>query len=375
MVYRGNLAEKWGLGPARREPLAGCPGFYVRLNEDLRKTVVFFGFEDSTPGKGGIACVGTGFLLKYDNGGYLVTAKHLAHNLGDDPFLVRLNKKDGTSENIPADSVRWYGHPDPGVDVAVTPFNLKSEAPYDAVYMPDEMLVTDALKHAAGVKVLGIGDLTYVIGLFRLMSGEKRNLPMVHSGCIAMMPEDERIPIRDWRDKSKRIFVEGYLVEAHALDGLSGSPVLVRPTVDVDVSPRNVLLDPRNAKASEFRAVAPTARVFLLGLWSGSWDAPADEVVSVQTGKGARVSVGVGVVVAASKIKETLDIPELVKARDEVKKQREEKIHAAEPDSAISAARSRASGGVPPAKDENPQHQEDFTSLIDEAARKQKQGG
>jgi hypothetical protein len=302
----------------------------VRLSEDLRKTVVFFGFEDPTPGKGGINCVGTGFLLNYDSSGYLVTAKHLAHGLGGGPFLVRLNRKDGSSENLAADNVRWYEHPDPDVDVCVMPFSLQAGDPYDAVYIPDEMLVTDALKHATGVKVLGIGDLTYVVGLFRLMSGQKRNLPMVHSGCIAMMPDDERIPIKDWRDKSRKIFVEGYLVETHALEGLSGSPVFVRPTVDVDVSPKGVLLDPRSTNISEWRAVAPVARVFLLGLWSGSWDAPPDEVVSIQTGKGARVSVGVGVVVAASKIKETLDISELIAARDQVKKQREAQIHAVE---------------------------------------------
>jgi hypothetical protein len=201
------------------------------------------------------------------------------------------------------------------------------------------MLVTDVLRHATGVKVLGIGDLTYVVGLFRLMSGQKRNLPMVHSGCIAMMPDDERIPIKDWRDKNRRIFVEGYLVETQALEGLSGSPAFVRPTVDVDVSPRGVWLDPRSTDVSEWRAVAPVARVFLLGLWSGSWDAPPDEVVSVQTGKDARVSLGVGVVVAASKIKETLDTPELIEARTQVKKLRNEQLQAAEPDPAIPVAR------------------------------------
>ena len=74
----------------------------MRLDDDLRKTVVFFGLEDDTPGKGGISCVGTGFLLGYDTCGYLVTAKHLAQGLGDNPFLVRVNTKDGNSVNLPA---------------------------------------------------------------------------------------------------------------------------------------------------------------------------------------------------------------------------------------------------------------------------------
>jgi hypothetical protein len=348
----------------------------VRVNDDLRKTVVFFGFEDPTPGKGGINCIGTGFLMVYDGCGYIVTAKHLAHGLSNDPFVVRLNKKDGTSENLQADNIRWYEHPQHEVDIAVTPFSLPTNAPYDAVHIPESMMALDALKHGEAINVLGIGDLTYVVGLFRLMSGERRNLPIVHSGAIAMMPGDEKIPVKDWRDKTKRLFVEGYLVETQALEGLSGSPVFVRPTVGVDVSPKHVLMNP--ATAHEWRAVAPRSPVFLLGLWSGSWDAPPDEVISVQTGKTARVSVGIGVVVPAVKIQETLMTPELIEARAEVKKRREAQQPAAEMDSAIPLARPNVESRpvVPPELDDdaNPRHLEDFRRLVDVAARKRPQG-
>jgi hypothetical protein len=60
------------LGPERRQPLPGCPGLYVRIRDDLRKCVVFFGHVDDTPGKGGINCIGTGFLVAYEEAGYLV---------------------------------------------------------------------------------------------------------------------------------------------------------------------------------------------------------------------------------------------------------------------------------------------------------------
>jgi len=374
-----NNDNRYSLGPERRRPLAGCPGFYVRISDDIRKTVVFFGFEDGSPGKGGINCVGTGFLLNYDDCGYLVTAKHLAHELGDQPFLVRINKSDGTSENAPADNVRWYELPDPTIDVAVIPFGASGKH-YDARYLPQSMMALDALVYHDAINFLGTGDLTYTVGLFRLMSGETRNLPVVHSGSIAMMPRDEKIPVRDWRDKDKRLFVEGYLIESHGMPGLSGSPVFVRSTVEFSYAPQNMLLDPRSIDPRELLAVAPRETVFLLGLWSSSWDAPPGEVLAIQAGAGNRVPVGMGIVVSAQKIEETLMMPELQEMRKQQKAERERQLaeEAASPDSAIPMARPTvgpAAIDALPATDANPNHLTDFTRLVDVAARKRPQGG
>jgi hypothetical protein len=96
-------------------------------------------------------------------------------------------------------------------------------------YLPFERMSADPLIKAGEVGI-GIGELTYTIGLFRLMSGAMRNLPVVHFGSIAMVP-DERIPVQDWRDRNKTFEVEGYLVETQGLEGLSGSPVFVRQSV------------------------------------------------------------------------------------------------------------------------------------------------
>jgi hypothetical protein len=35
----------------------------VRISDYIRKAVVFLGFKDDTPGKNGIRCIGTAFLL------------------------------------------------------------------------------------------------------------------------------------------------------------------------------------------------------------------------------------------------------------------------------------------------------------------------
>jgi hypothetical protein len=56
--------------------------------------------------------------------------------------------------------------------------------------------------------------------------------------------------------------IEGYLVELQNLKGLSGSPVFVRPTVDMEG-----LQDETGAGVI---GLVTTAQVLLLGIWQGS---------------------------------------------------------------------------------------------------------
>src|SRR5438105_490758 len=87
-------------------------------------------------------------------------------------------------------------------------------------------------------------------------------------------------------------------------------------------------------------ALSPRANVRLLGLWQSSWDAPPDEVMAIQSGQGVRVPVGMGVVVPAQKIEETLI--QLKDFRDMIKAKRErEREDVATPDSAVSVIASR----------------------------------
>jgi len=110
------------LGGEGRKLLAGCPGFYMRVDDDLRKCVVFLGLPDDPGENGGIRCGGTGFLLQYETFGYLITARHVAEELGSDPFVVRINMKNGPAKNIDADQIIWHFHPDPDVDIALAKF-------------------------------------------------------------------------------------------------------------------------------------------------------------------------------------------------------------------------------------------------------------
>ena len=298
------------LRPPIVRPSRAVPGSNMRVSEDLRRCVVFLGIEEGTRA----TFIGTGFLLVYKHIRYLVTVKHVALALDDTPFIIRMN---GVDEKEPhnirvdpvTDRVKWYSHDDQDVDLAVLPFhfNLK-QVGIDFLSVPEE-LVADAARIAS--EQIGTGDDCYTVGLFRLLAGRKRNLPVVHTGNIALLPKDERIPVKNWETANpkaaKTRHVEGYLVQSQSLQGLSGSPVFVRPSVDVDFT---AIVDGVLAKL-------PRPHLYLLGVWQGAWDAPAYEVLAADRGRDLRVPVGMGVVVPAYKLVEVFESKDLREDREE----------------------------------------------------------
>jgi hypothetical protein len=145
----------------------------MRVSDSLLETVVFLGYATDAPGKGGIDCIGTGFLLIYSDVPHLVTVRHVADQFGADPFLIRVNRIDRTGENIHIDGARWYFADDPAVDVAVMPFDLRRPSlEYAARYINDAKETwwwNKARKYDAG-----IGDFVYTVGLFRVLAGAQR---------------------------------------------------------------------------------------------------------------------------------------------------------------------------------------------------------
>jgi hypothetical protein len=92
----------------------------MHLGQPILQCVVFLGYEDPASASG-FKCVGTGFLLVHHGQGYLVTVRHVAENLGSDPFTVRMNHaRDRRAVLLAADNIKWTMHPDPLVDLAAT---------------------------------------------------------------------------------------------------------------------------------------------------------------------------------------------------------------------------------------------------------------
>jgi hypothetical protein len=151
----------------------------------------------------------------------LAAELHVAEYVGSDPFLLRVNRFDGTADNLPIDNATWHFDPDPTIDVAVLPIpGLLSDRDHYVRFIDDEKESWWAQK--AWKYRVGIGDFCYTVGLFRVLSGGKKNLPVVHFGTIARPifgPDEELIPIRDWRDQEgkKVVMARAYLVESQRL--------------------------------------------------------------------------------------------------------------------------------------------------------------
>lgn len=284
----------------------------MRFNQDARKCVVFLGYPDYETGPTAIRCEGTGFLLLYKGGFHLITARHVAETLGDDGWATRVNKKDGTCVLIEATNVPWVFHPNDTVDIAICGLSLSAKDGYDFIYADGEILLLR--KEEETNDWVEVGDMCYTVGLWRLLEGKERNLPVVHTGNIARLPGEEKIPVRAKNKPGGREMVDGYLIEAQTLKGLSGSPVFVRPSCGVTLQSRNVN-DPPDSPEKPLPLVAYRENVRLIGLWQAAWDADAGEVLTAERGPMLTVPVGMGIVVPSSKIIEVLELPAVEEKR------------------------------------------------------------
>jgi hypothetical protein len=229
-----------------------------------------------------------------------VTARHVANALVG-PFIIGINDSSGKLDLCDLDAATWHCHQDSDVDVAVLPAVLES-----ADWQPFPFEGFADHENSALFSRFGVGDLVYIVGLYRLFPGKERISPVVHTGHVAMTP-DEEIPVLS--PTGRVIPARGYLIEAQTLKGLSGSPVFVRYT------------NPTGISSGIGRVVAYSDSVYLLGLWHGAWDGTAAGVLSEELGRGVRVPVGMGLTIPAKRIAEVLESPDLQQQREsEVKR-------------------------------------------------------
>ena len=191
----------------------------------------------------------------------------------------------------------WFLHPsDPSADVAAIQIVMDSQADMSAIALEDFGL-PERLERLH----IGIGDETIVCGLFTAVPGTTRNIPIVRHGNIAMMPGEQI--------QTDLGFADVFLVEARSIGGLSGSPVFVRHTHAIRVK--------KEKDNSDDLLFANGPGITLLGLMHGHWDIRESEMnkTSIVHDRQHGVNMGIGIVVPAIKIYETLYNPELVKMR------------------------------------------------------------
>jgi hypothetical protein len=137
---------------------------------------------------------------------------------------------------------------------------------------------------------------------------------VVHSGNIALLPSDEKIPVRNWEAGGGTRHIEGYLVQSESIQGLSGAPTFARSNVELIDMP---------TPAGPMALLFPRKDVDFIGVWQGAWDARPEDARAASLGRELRVPVGIGIVIPAYKMVEIFEMPELKQDRERIKRERE----------------------------------------------------
>lgn len=279
----------------------------MRVPDHVKDSVGFLGYSDFNDE---YKLAGTAFFfsLKDDDEEtddkyafpYIITARHVIEGIQQhgsaERVYLRTNTKDGGHAFIVSEVADWYFDPDDHViDVAVLPiFNPQLIETFSVHWIQSDIAVTDLMIEMEG---LGVGDDTFITGLFVNHYGKQRNIPIVRVGTIAAMPGEKVATARGDMD--------AYLVEVRSIGGISGSPVFSS-------------LGPVRANLFEQYV---GYRFNFLGLVHGHWDlVDSDNDASSRfIDRKERINQGIAIVVPASKIVQVLNQPELVKMRKKIK--------------------------------------------------------
>ena len=267
----------------------------MRVPDKVLRSVVFLGMKngDTQP-----RLAGTGFFVAVPTVNfhglhhtYLVTAKHVYVKMKEavekgHAVFARQNLRNGNFYDTDLkDMSSWLFHPTESdrVDVAVRRAAIHENTVEDIPIIIDTFLSHKQLR----AKGIGIGDEIFCPGLFHPVPGEKKKLPIVRVGNVAMMPEGREVYSPEFAGK-----IEAYLIESRSIKGLSGSPVFVRPSDD---------------------------RFYGFGLISGHYDVKKQpDINNLLLDDEGLLNTGISIVTPAGKIIETLMQPELQKARQEM---------------------------------------------------------
>jgi hypothetical protein len=332
------------LGKRPRWPRAYPPRCFMRVPDEFLKCVAFISRREQRDGGEYFRFIGTGFFVSVPSRRqqdahfhYFVTAKHVVDAILNHPFAVRVNATDGLTRNIWGDlhgaSVKWWFHPteEQSVDVAVALWDITLEE--DIRTIPVEAFLSS--KEEIDDCGIGPGDQVFFPGCFTLLTGQERNYRLVRTGNIAMMPGEPIPHVKVGNSGSAE--VEGYLIEARSIGGLSGSPVFVRETVSATAK----VINTKTNKEME-KNIAVLGEPHLLGLAQGHWNVKPEDKNSViirpDSDSLHRVNLGISIVVPASKILEVINHQELIEIINRSEEQWVREQGTSEPDGTLNVS-------------------------------------
>ena len=269
------------------------------VHDRARKSVGFIGRWEGDRDNGRFIANGTAFHVTCVTAGHrfthMVTAQHVIVDIQKhtNRIVFRFNTKSGEYAVGAFPAKDWYFHPDATryVDVAVVPCNMPPEADLEHVALDLESATESVIQE----KGIGPGEELFIAGYFRYHSGTTKNIPIIRVGNIAAMPDE---PIN-----TKSGPINGYLIEARSIGGLSGSPVFV------NMAPHRIVdLSVTRTEGSPY---------YLLGLMHGHYDVKAG-TDAADIKEAVRMNTGIGIVVPVQDILETVMQPELEDQRQKL---------------------------------------------------------
>lgn len=283
----------------------------VPLPQDYAQGVFFVGRRGF--GKEGAARIdGTSFLVTIVGERlwhpYVVTAGHVVE--GAEESFIRIPTLGGPVDVTVPD---WISH---GVhDVAVAPIDMPHDTTAVATGL-DQFIDTDSEEIAAEWRELELGDIVYFIGLLgKIPEMVARNIPIVRAGTLGALWQ-EKVPVRRSPAEASRL-ITAHLIDCRSFGGFSGSPCYIQKSRAAVVT-RD---DGRPGITTRYWTL-------LLGLIGGHFDDwaktrsresigadPDDHEYAISDDIMAPVGTGVGYVIPAEFIRETLMREELVAMR------------------------------------------------------------
>jgi len=318
---------------------------------------VFYLYRSIEDAKSGSKYGGTGFLVgvpseKFPDyySVYGVTNWHVA--LDDGYSVIRLNTAGGDTGIFDLGPDEWEFLPGKD-DIAVSPI-----LPFQSTFqLPGFIPISGfATEEIISQNAIGVGDDVFMVGRFIDYDGGVTNLPTVRFGNISLMPAPIEQPT-GYMGKS-------YCIDLHSRSGYSGSPVLVYRTLGGN-------LEEIQRTRKPFSSILTF--LYLLGIHWGQfperWPLIPGEELQESSGlitKGGYVEglSGMTCVIPAQQILELLNIPTIKNKRleneEELLRHFEEKGYPPMPESVSKQI-------IPDT--ENPQHKEDFNSLVGAAVK------
>jgi hypothetical protein len=254
----------------------------MKVQENIKKCVAFVALQMAD---GTIRLVGTVFFIVRDkqkhNYSYAVTAKHVIEgikNKGLEKVFLRMNLKDGQVGLFATNISDWIYHNDVNVDIALHPIGLNAN--FDHLLYPESEFVTEEFIKENEIDV---GDEVIITGLFKHHHGTNRNLPIVRIGNISAMLVE--------KIQTKETLMDGYLIEARSIGGLSGSPVFTNLGIV-----RKIGGEIKHRQGDDFHN--------LIGLIYGHYDSHVSQIDEVNTdwNDNERVNTGIAIVTPITKL-------------------------------------------------------------------------